>query len=172
MDTLKLFAKLFIIFVAFYIFSDLVSAEYLKSTYSDIDKIEIADQAPKIEVENSKATKVDGYIEGKITNTNNADTSNKYIKVDCYSKYDNYLGSEYAKIGDLKDGESSNFKVKYKFEDVENVKISVTDEGPANQDLEFKTRELTKLEKMALIVGGLIVIYYMPARYLFGVFPV
>ena len=31
--------------------------------------------------------------------------------------------------------------------------------------------ELTQTEKLALVVGGLIVIYYMPVGYLFGIFP-
>ena len=31
--------------------------------------------------------------------------------------------------------------------------------------------ELTQTQKMALLVGGLIVIYYMPVGYLFGLFP-
>lgn len=171
MKTLKLFRNLLIIFVAFYIFSEIVSAQYLKNTYSDVSNVEIADQSQKIEIEESKATKVNGYIEGKVTNTQNESTENKYIKVDCYSKYDNYLGTEYAKIGNLENGQSNNFKIKYKFEDVENLKISITDQGPEDADLNLKTRELTRIEKMALIFGGLIVIYYMPVGYLFGYFP-
>lgn len=172
MKTLKLFFKLFLIFVAFYIFSEIVSAEYIKNTYSSIDKIDIINQTPKIEIEESRATKVDGYIKGKVINTNNEDTTNKYIKVDCYSKYNNYLGSEYAKIGALENGANKNFKLKYSFEDVENIKVSVINEGPANKDIHMSFKELTNVEKAALIIGGLIVIYYMPVRYLFGVFPV
>ena len=172
MKTLKLFRNLLIIFVAFYIFSEIVSAQYIKNTYSSVNEIQIADQSPKIEIEESKATKVNGYVEGKVTNTQNENTENKYIKVDCYSKYDNYLGSEYVKIGSLENGQSNKFKIKYKFDDVENLKISVTDKGPEDADLNLKTRELTRIEKVALIIGGLIVIYYMPVRYLFGIFPI
>lgn len=170
MKTLKMFAKLLVIFVAFYIFSEVVSREYLRSTYSSLERIEIVEQTPKIEVEESKATKVDGYIEGRVINTANDNTANKYIKVDCFSKYNNYLGSEYAKIGNLANGESNRFKVKYNFNDVENVKVSVTDEAPESTEMKF--RKLNKVEKAAVIAGSLIVTYYLPARFLFGIFPV
>ena len=125
---------------------------------------------PKIEIIDSKATNANVYIYGCITNTTGSTIENKFIKLDCYSEYDNNINTGYAQIFKLEPDESQYFTIKYKCQGTERVEISMSDTAP-DYLLNPIDIELTQTQKMALLAGGLIVIYYMPVGYLFGLFP-
>lgn len=169
MNTMKMFGKLLIVFILFFIFVSYMSKAFIKTAYVEIGKFEVLKESPKIEIKESKATKMNGYVKGTITNNTDHKLTNEYIVVDCYSKYNNNLTTKYLKVNELEVGQSEDFKVQYRCQGAESIKVSTTDQTP---DIYNFNIELTKTEKLAFMVGGLIVLYYLPVGYLFGIFPV
>ena len=169
MSKLKTYFKYILLLVVLFIFVSIVSKLLIISMYKPKDCTVLFD-SPKIEIIDSKATNANGYIYGCITNTTVSTIENKYIKLDCYSEYDNNINTGYAQIFKLEPDESQYFIIKYRCEGTERVEISMSDTAP-DYLLNPIDIELTQTQKFALIAGGLIVVYYMPVGYLFGLFP-
>lgn len=168
MKTMKLFRNLFIIFVLLFLFVSYMSHAFVQSTYTLISKDETLLDSPKIEIIEARSTNINGYIKAKITNNTNSKIDNKYIKLDFFSKYGNNLGTKYLKINNLEIGSSKEFKLDHTYEGVDKITAIITDDVPDSYKFNY---ELSNTDKLALFVGGLIVTYYMPARFLFGLFP-
>ncbi len=169
MGTLKRYFKYLLLLVAIFIFVSIMSKLIIISAYKP-KECTVLFESPQIEIIDSKATNANGYIYGCITNNTGSTIENKYIKLDCYSQYGNNINSGYAKIFKLEPNESQYFNIRYKCQGTEKVEISMSDTAP-DYLLNPVQIELTKTEKYALIFGGLLVIYYMPVGYLFGLFP-
>ena len=142
MDKFKKYLKYALLLVLLFIFVSIMSKLIIISMYKP-KECKVLFENPKIEIIDSKATNANGYIYGCITNTTGSTIENKFIKLDCYSEYDNNINT---------------------------VEISMSDTAP-DYLLNPIDIELTQTQKMALLAGGLIVIYYMPVGYLFGLFP-
>ena len=155
MDKFKRYLKYALVLVVVFIIVSIVSKLLIISMYKP-KECKVLFESPKIEIIDSKATNANGYIYGNITNTTGSTIENKYIKLDCYSEYENNINTGYT--------------IKYKCEGTERIEISMSDTAPEYL-LNPMDIELTQTEKLALVVGGLIVIYYMPVGYLFGIFP-
>ena len=169
MDKFKRYLKYALVLVVVFIIVSIVSKLLIISMYKP-KECKVLFESPKIEIIDSKATNANGYIYGNITNTTGSTIENKYIKLDCYSEYENNINTGYAKIFKLEPNESQYFTIKYKCEGTERIEISMSGTAPEYL-LNPMDIELTQTEKLALVVGGLIVIYYMPVGYLFGIFP-
>ena len=169
MNKFKKYLKYVLLLVLLFIFVSVMSKLLIISMYKP-KECTVLFENPKIEVIDSKATNANGYIYGCITNTTGSTIENKFIKLDCYSEYDNNINTGYAQIFKLEPDESQYFTIKYKCQGTERVEISMSDTAP-DYLLNPIDIELTQTQKMALLAGGLIVIYYMPVGYLFGLFP-
>lgn len=169
MNTMKLFAKLFVAFVLLFIFVTFMSKAFIRTAYTPIYEYEVVKESPKIEITEAKATKMNGYVKGVITNNTDHKLDNEYIIVDCYSEYDNNIATKYLKVSELEVGQSEEFNVQYRCQGAESLKISTTDQTPDIYNVNF---ELTDMQKFGLIIGGMLVYYYLPVGYLFGIFPV
>lgn len=168
MKTMKLFRNLFILFIFMFVFVSYMSHAFVMSTYTLISKAEVVSEYPKIEILEARSTNINGFVIARITNNTKSKIDNQYIKLDFFSKYDNNLGTKYLKINNLDVGESQEFKLDHKFEGVTKIVGTLVDELPESYTFSYK---LSDTDKLALFVGGLIVTYYMPARFLFGIFP-
>lgn len=169
MDKFKRYLKYVLALVGVFIIVSILSKLIIISMYKP-KECKVLFENPKIEIIDSKATNANGYIYGNITNTTGSTIKNKYIKLDCYSKYENNIHTGYARIFKLEPNESQYFIIKYKCQGTEKIEISMSDTAP-DYLLNPINVELTQTEKLALLAGGLIVIYYMPVGYLFGLFP-
>lgn len=169
MDKFKRYLKYVLALVGVFIIVSILSKLIIISMYKP-KECKVLFENPKIEIIDSKATNANGYIYGNITNTTGSTIENKYIKLDCYSKYENNINTGYARIFKLEPNESQYFIIKYKCQGTEKIEISMSDTAP-DYLLNPINVELTQTEKLALLAGGLIVIYYMPVGYLFGLFP-
>lgn len=169
MKTMKLFKNLFILFIFIFVFVSYMSDAFIMSTYTLISKSEVISESPKIEILEARSTNINGFVIARITNNTGSKIDNQYIKLDFFSKYDNNLGTKYLKINNLEVNESQEFKLDYKYEGVTKIIGTVVEELP-DSSYEF-SYQLTESDKLALFVGGLIVTYYMPARFLFKMFP-
>ena len=168
MDKFKRYLKYALALIGAFIIVSIISKLLIISMYKP-KECKVLFENPKIEIIDSKATNANGYIYGNITNTTGSTIENKYIELDCYSEYENNINTGYAKIFKLEPNESQYFTIKYKCQGTEKVEISMSDTAPEYL-LNPIDVELTQTEKLALLAGGLIVVYYMPVGYLFGLF--
>ena len=156
--TLKLFLQFGAIFIILYFFLDFLTFAYVKSTYKPINDYEIEINSPKIEITEAKATYINGYVKGKVTNNTGEDIDNLYVKINFYSERNVDLGTRFAKIENLKQGETKDFEVKFKFQEVKNFKVNVTKEAVINDD--EGTYMFDGFTGIAVIFASLIFIRY------------
>lgn len=166
---MKWYLKWFAIFLLMFIIVSVLSKLFIYSMYKP-KQAKVLTENPKIEIIDSKATNANGYIYACITNSTGNKLENKYIKIDCFSSKGNNINSGYAKISSMENNESQYFKMRYECEKTDRVELSVVDDAPTYIVNPINVK-LTDTQKFALVVGGMIVIYYMPAGYLFGIFP-
>ena len=148
MARMKTFLIYFLIFLAIYFGGQLLINAYIKTSYYKIDSYEISDDQLTITIDRSgtKASKDDGYIQGKISNNTKEKSAAKYMKVELYSEKKVNLGEEYIKIDEMNAGEVKDFKVRFTCDYVKHFKISfMTLEEKAKIDAE-KNNSLPKFE--------------------------
>ena len=149
MNTLKQFAKYIIWIILFWILSDILIYYGLNSTYKDIENK--GDNISQVTVSAAEATKVNGRIIGKISNTEETDLSGKYLKINLYAESGNLLATEYVEIGKLRANEVKSFESYFKMQDVKSYDINIVDEKEENSDGVFMTEDMTKIGVLALL---------------------
>ena len=92
MDKFKKYLKYALLLVLLFIFVSIMSKLIIISMYKP-KECKVLFENPKIEIIDSKATNANGYIYGCITNTTGSTIENKFIKLDCYSEYDNNINT-------------------------------------------------------------------------------
>ena len=92
MDKFKKYLKYALLLVLLFIFVSIMSKLIIISMYKP-KECKVLFENPKIEIIDSKATNANGYIYGCITNTTGSTIENKFIKLDCYSEYDNNINN-------------------------------------------------------------------------------
>ncbi len=120
--------------VLFIIFSEFLINVALNSTYKPIER---KDNVSQVNVYQAEATLVNGRIRGIITNSETDNISNKYLEFDFYSERDVYLGKKIININELQPGETQNFEILFKLEDVNYYTVSVLDERPEGEEIEI-----------------------------------
>jgi hypothetical protein len=95
----------------------------------------------------ARASKDDGFIEGKISNGTNEKVVNKYMKVELFSENNVNLGEEYVKIEEINPGELKNFKISFKCDNVKHFIITfLTQEQKDEEDSKKDKSLLPKFE--------------------------
>lgn len=120
--------------VLFIIFSEFLINVALNSTYKPIER---KDNVSQVNVYQAEVTLVNGRIRGIITNSETDNISNKYLEFDFYSERDVYLGKKIININELQPGETQNFEILFKLEDVNYYTVSVLDERPEGEEIEI-----------------------------------
>ena len=128
MSRMKTFGKYLLMFVAFYIFSTILSIGFLSTTYSNMDGTIYPDSSLSVEINKAKSTFVNGYVQGTVTNTTSEDIQSKYIKIEFISKKNNEILYKYIQIDELKAGETKNFTINFEAENIKSFNVKVTDE--------------------------------------------
>ena len=129
--TLFMYALWVILFI---IFSEFLINVGLNSSYKPIER---RDNVSQVNVYQAEATLVNGRIRGLITNSETDNISNKYLEFDFYSERDVYLGKKIININELQPGETQNFEILFKLEDVDYYTVSVLDERPEGEEIEI-----------------------------------
>lgn len=155
MKRLKTFLIYVILIVTFTALSDFLIYMALKGTYNHINTNILAKDI-SINVAESKATYINGYVKGNIYNDTNG-VLNKYIKMDFYSKRNVHLGTKYVKVENLEQGKNMNFEMWFKFQDVKYCNISVVDNAENSTSEEFISEET----KYSLVLGSLVLLYFL-----------
>ena len=149
MSTVKQFAKYVIWIILFWILSDILIYYGLNSTYKDIENK--GDNISQVTVSAAEATKVNGRIIGKISNTEETDLSGKYLKINLYAESGNLLATEYVEIGKLRANEVKSFESYFKMQDVKSYDINIVDEKEENTSGVFMTEDMTNMGVLALL---------------------
>lgn len=149
MSTVKKFAKYVIWIILFWILSDILIYYGLNSTYKDIENK--GDNIRNVTVSEAEATKVNGRIIGKITNTEESNLNGKYLKINLYAESGNLLATEYVEVGNLRANEVKSFESYFKMQDVKSYDINIVDKKEENSDGVFMTEDMTKIGVLALL---------------------
>lgn len=149
MSTVKKFAKYVIWIILFWILSDILIYYGLNSTYKDIENK--GDNISNVTVSEAEATKVNGRIIGKITNTEESNLNGKYLKINLYAESGNLLATEYVEVGNLRANEVKSFESYFKMQDVKSYDINIVDKKEENSDGVFMTEDMTKIGVLALL---------------------
>lgn len=120
--------------VLFIIFSEFLINVGLNSSYKPIER---RDNVSQVNVYQAEATLVNGRIRGLITNSETDNISNKYLEFDFYSERDVYLGKKIINVNELQPGETQNFEILFKVEDVNYYTVSVLNERPEGEEIEI-----------------------------------
>ena len=140
MDRLKTFGKYILWIVGFYIFSLVLTYIGFNATYKNIDSFkEIPEQ---INIVLAQSTKVNGRIYGEVTSTADNDLNGKYIKVQIYTRYNNFAGTRYLKIENTQANVPKKFAVNFKAEDIKYYTVEIIDED------EQSAEEIEKIENL------------------------
>ena len=134
MDRVKTLLKYALWVVLFMIFSEFLINVGLNSSYRPIER---KDNISQVNIYQAEATLVNGRIRGLITNSETDNISNKYLEFDFYSERDVYLGKKIININELQPGETQNFEILFKLQDVDYYTVSVLDERPEGEEIEI-----------------------------------
>lgn len=140
MDRMKTLLKYALWLIIFYIFSNLMIYLNIETTYQNIGR---KDNLEQITVYQAQATKINGRIKGTIYNNAENKITNNYLRIDLYSEIDNYLGSKYIDVSNMRDDETRNFEIYFKVQDVDYYEMKFTDEKEEGE-LPEMLQDLTK----------------------------
>lgn len=158
MDRMKTFFIYLLIFLGLYFISNFLISAYIKTSYYKIKSYDINVQDATVTIINAKASKDDGYIEGKISNSTNEKITDKYMEVELFADNDVSLGKEYVKIEGLYSGTIKDFKVNFTCDNVKRFKITFIDIAEKEQIDNEKPQTLFTLksnEKVDNIINQL-----------------
>ena len=131
LKTLFMYASWVVLFI---IFSEFLINVGLNSSYRPIER---RDNVSQVNIYQAEATLVNGRIRGLITNSETDNISNKYLEFDFYSERDVYLGKKIIDINELQAGETQNFEILFRLENVDYYTVSVLDERPEGEEIEI-----------------------------------
>lgn len=159
MKSLKKITMYIIILLVIYIFVSLASFGFINKTYKNIGEYEILTKSPKIEIIESKATYVNGYVIAKVTNNTGVEIDKTYLKLDLYTENNNYLGTKYNIIKDFSNNEALEVKTNFKFNGVDHYKISLVNSIAADS-VYNENEELTNGLLYLIGISGIIMFLY------------
>lgn len=128
MSRMKTFGLYALCVILFFIFSNIMIDIAIKATYNPIDTYLIKEENITIDIKEAKATYVNGYVGGTITNQTQENINQTYIQIDLFSKNNVYLGSKYIGIENWKQGETREFRIGFKFTNVKYAKVKRVEE--------------------------------------------
>ncbi len=159
MNRMKTFLKYLILFIAFYILTDVLISLALTNNYREISCTKNETGSYVTQVNAAKATNMSGYVEGTIKLDEAAQSPEQYLQFDFYSKYGHCLGRKYIDLSTVKAGQTKDFKVSFELSNIATYEISTTNEVEALSDVQL---DMVSKGYLAIgIVGALIVLYYV-----------
>lgn len=138
MDTVKKIIMYIILVILAYVLVSLMTYGYMMKSYNNISEYQVFIENPSIEITESKSTKVNGFVSGKITNNTENTILGQYLRVNYYDAKDRYLGSTYTEMENIKPGEVLEFKTNHNYSGVAKYTMDVTDsKTPLNNNVKY-----------------------------------
>ena len=156
MKRLKTFLLYALMIAAFWFLSDFLIYMAIHGSYQPIEAQVIA-SSPQINVGESKATFVNGYVKGNVYNDSGDTIQEKYIKMDFYSPRNFLLGTKYVKIENLEEKKTQDFEMWFRLQEVRYVKVDIVDNiGDSTED-QFISEE----KQFYLVLGAVAILYFL-----------
>lgn len=130
MERMKTFALYALCVIAFFIVSNVLINIAIHTACKPIYSYILMDENSeiKVEISESQASSVNGFVGGKIINKSQNTINKKYVKIDLYSKRDILLGTKYVEISNFKTNETVDFRMGFRINNVNYCKVSLVDE--------------------------------------------
>lgn len=137
MDRMKTFFIYFLIFIGFFIMSNVLENGLIYDMYEKLSG-EIINTASvnnrNIELEivdnDSRATNINGYMNLNIANNMESNIEKCYMKLELFNKQDLVAVTEYIELNDLTPNINKNYYFKFKANNIERYRISLVNEKP------------------------------------------
>lgn len=136
MARMKTFFIYFILVVVAFVVSQALIYVAINTTYN-YKNVEI--KTTQIKEAEVKATSINGYTKFKLAD-DNMDTE-KYVKVECYTKNDVLIGTKYIKIEQLQANDKNEFEIRFNYNRIDKATIDIVDEIPENVNEEQKVSD-------------------------------
>ena len=125
MTDLKKDIKIVLLVVCGYILTNFLIFVWFNANYK---AIELKSELPSvIKIEKAEATKVQGRVYGKISNTEENDLNGKYIKVVVFNDKNENIATEYLKIENLEKHEEKLFRATFNAEKAKSYTIDIVE---------------------------------------------
>lgn len=99
----------------------------IKNMYNDIKVYDIQTNGLQINVSEAKATNVNGYVKGDITNNSEQEIKGKYLCFLLFNDTNELEGVEYIEVKSISPSQKENFEMKYRKSNVTEIYILFTD---------------------------------------------
>ena len=139
---MKVFFCYLLIFVFFFIFSDIMIYNYTKALYQPMTSYEVNVKSLEVAVQTAEASSVNGNVKGTIKNTSEEVIHNQYLKFDFYTPRDINVGTKYIEVDKFYPGEQKNYELGFRYDNVSYVKISMVDK----EEIEKATSEELRID--------------------------
>lgn len=156
-NRIKTFGLYALCVILFFIFSNIMIDITLKATYDPIDTYKTESHGVAIDIKEAKATYVNGYVGGKLINESEQ-IDKTYMKIDLYTKRDVCMGTKYITFDNLKQGEKRDFRIGFKFTDIDHAVVTMVDEiEPEVTEEQFVSDDL----KGTALIAAIILLCYL-----------
>lgn len=135
MDRMKTFFIYFLLLAGLFIVLNFLENGLTSSMFSEVKGSAINSDKMSVEVTDSKASNVNGYMKIKITNDSNDYIDTAYAQIDLLDEYGLTAMTEYVTIEDLAPGESKEYKVKYQGNNITGYKVGFIDSLPDKSNI-------------------------------------
>lgn len=140
MDRLKTFFTYLLLIIGFFVVSLILENGLLEDMYKQIagnanGTYINTDNGFSINVDESRASNVSGYLRFRIKNTTGHYIERCYAKIDLYSKQNLLAATKYAEITDFKENEERKFELKFKANEISRYEISMLEDVPDKSNI-------------------------------------
>lgn len=150
--------KFFVWGALFIIFSNLLIFIGLNMDYEEIQNIEKLPN--EITLLKAEATKVNGRIYGKISNTEKNNLNGSYIMINIYDEYEEIVGTKYIEIINVGYETSKQFEVHFKADNVKYYDISIVNEKNENTAKLFEDIFISEDMKKSMLISLLVYAFF------------
>ena len=148
MKRMKTFLIYLLIFVGFFVLSDVLINVSLNTSYHTITR---KDNLEQVVINQAEATQVNLRIKGTVMNLEESPITLKYMRVDFYSERDNLVGSRYIDVSNLKENESMDVEINLRLDDIDSYSISFTNDK-STEEVDWLPADLSG--KQILIISA------------------
>ena len=145
---MKTFLIYLLIFVGFFVLSDVLINVSLNTSYHTITR---KDNLEQVVINQAEATQVNLRIKGTVMNLEESPITLKYMRVDFYSERDNLVGSRYIDVSNLKENESMDVEINLRLDDIDSYSISFTNDK-STEEVDWLPADLSG--KQILIISA------------------
>ena len=162
MDTLKNIIKFTLLLIIVYILVNLLAYAFISKTYNNISDYDILVDSPTITITESRGTRINGYVTGKIRNNTESTITGQYIRLNFYNTNGQYVGTNYIELDNFKQGKTLEFRTSYNYLKVSKFTVDVTSEKVDVKDSRpWFMHPDSSFARFMSVVGILMIIWYV-----------